>query len=65
MTALNLGIQESGNPENLDQTHQNKISKSKSMSPKMLARSGLVEEMILAQSHAISFIDRKSDKPVE
>ena len=44
MTALNLGIQESGNPEIWDPKNKQKsnFSKSKSMSPKMPARSGLV-----------------------
>ena len=44
MTALNLGIQDSGNPEiwDLEKSKEYKFSKSKSVSPKMLARSGWV-----------------------
>ena len=43
MTALKLGTQESGNPESWDPTYlKYKFSKSKSVSPKMSARSELV-----------------------
>ena len=57
MTALNLGIQESGNPEIWDpQTTNNyKLSTSTSVSPKMSARSELVgKKQLLAPFGTIS-----------